>query len=556
MVTLLHKPWFADRPVLKRSRQIAGTFSAYGISAIAQQSGLNRFAWDRRPPVAPPHSQAERLRLALGELGATFTKLGQMLSTRGDLVPVEFTRELAKLQDAAPPVALEDVRRTIELSLGAPPEAVFASFDAEPIASASIGQVHGAVLPDGTPVVVKVRRPGVLEQVEIDLRIVERIAAWTAAHGTLGEFDLRPLVEEFAYTIRNELDHVREGQNADRLRRLFGDDAGVLIPRVHWDYTTTSVLTLDRVHGTKISDLDALDALGISRRAIAKNAVRIFLREVLEFGFFHADPHPGNFFVQPDASIAIVDFGMVGRVSESLRDHLLRAGLAARDLDAEALAEELYALGVAGRRANRIALRRDLDHLIGRYGAFTVRELSATTVVEELTSLAFRHRLQLPSELALLLRVVSMSEGMGLTLDPDFRYLEFASPIFKRRWAETHSLRATAARLGRAAVEAAELSTELPRRASRLVGRLERGELEMNIRHEGLDRFTRAFQSMTNRLALAMILSASVVALSVALGVHGLAGIEHYMRWLFGFGFAFSLAFGVWLLTSIWRSRH
>ncbi len=557
MVTMTARPWFTDRAIVERSRQVARVLSGHGWGALVDSLGLGRFA--PRPKRKPDERLAPevRLRLALGELGVTFIKLGQMASTRADLLPPEFAGELAKLQDAAPLVPIEQVLKTIEEDLGRPVERCFQRFEHQPLASASIGQVHAAWLPDGTPVVVKVRRPGVVEEVARDLQILDRLAGWAQAHTPFGrDHDLMPIVAEFAYTLRNELDYVREGRNAELLGKAFADDASVWIPAVDWSHTAPRVLTLDRVGGIKVRDLEGLDRMGIPRRTIAENAVRMFLRQLLELGFFHADPHPGNFFVQPDGSIAVVDFGMVGRVSDPVRGHLLRAGLAALEQDPESLAEELFALGVAGRRADRAAFVRDLDHLLGRYQGRSIGELSATEVTRELSNIAFRHRLQLPGELAMLMRVVTMSEGLGLMLDPDFRYLEFASPIIKRHWKGTRSLRAGAARLGRAAAEAADLGLELPRRAGRLLGRLERGELELNVRHEGLERFAVELQGMTNRLALAMILAASVVALGVALGFQGGAGFTPYLRWLFALGFLFSLAFGAWVLASIWTSRH
>jgi ubiquinone biosynthesis protein len=555
MATPLARPWYSDRPIVDRSRQVARVLSGHGLGTLVDNAGLSRFAPRLRHAPDRRLAPAERLRLALGELGATFIKLGQMASTRSDLVPAEFVAELSKLQDAAPPVPLDAVLRTIREDLGDPLERWFLGFEAQPLASASIGQVHAATLLDGTPVVVKVRRPGVVEEVERDLEILDRLARWSQTHTTFGrDYDLMPIVSEFAYTLRNELDYVREGQNAERLRKAFAEDTSVWIPRVHWSHTTARVLTLDRVGGVKVSDLDALQRLGIPRRAIAENAVRMFLREVLELGFFHADPHPGNFFIQPDASIAVVDFGMVGRVSEPVRYHLLRAGRAAFEQDPEALAEELFALGVAGPRANRAAFTRDLDHLIGRYQGHSVRELSAAAVTRELSEIAFRHHLQLPGELAMLMRVVTMSEGLGLMLDPEFRYFEFAAPIIRKHWRGERTLAASASRVGRAATDAAELGLELPRRAGRLLSRIERGELEMNVRHEGLERFAQELQGMTNRLALAMILAASVVALGVALGFQGSVRFAPYLQWLFGLGFIFSLAFGAWVLLSIWKA--
>jgi len=544
---------------MKRTRQIARVLAGHGLESVADLAGLRRFIPRFRPRAraAAPLTQAERVRVALGELGATFIKLGQMLSTRADLLPADLIAELSKLQDAAPAVPFSDIERVVAEEmrrLAVPP---FLSFERTPIASASIGQVHAAVLLDGTPVIVKVRRPGVVEQVERDLEILRGIVDWMQVHTPLGrDYELRELAEEFAYTIRGELDYVREAQNATRLRLAFEGDRRVWIPRVYEEYSTERMLTEERVSGVKISDLATLDRLGISRRAVAENAVQIFLREILEFGFFHADPHPGNFFVQPDGSLAIVDFGMVGRINEETHRHLLRAVLAAARQDAEELAEEMYALGVAGRSAQRAAFQRDLDHLMGCFAGRTLRDLSAASVTGEIVGIAFRHKLQLPSGLALLLRVVNMSEGIGLSLDPEFRYLEYAGPIFERSWRKRRGFRATATRAGQAAAEAAELGLDLPRRVTRLLARVERGEIALNVAHQGIENLTQEFQRMTNRLALSVILGASVVALGLAVGIRHVPELAPIVGWLLRLGLLFSLVFGASVLWGIWRSER
>ena len=556
MTTLHAKPWFMDRPTLERTRDIARVLTGHGLGAILQQTGLARFApraWRSRN--GGTLTQAQRLRLALGEMGATFTKLGQVLSTRGDLLPPEYVAELTRLQDAAPPVPVADVLAILQRELGRPASEVFASFELEPLASASIGQVHAATLHDGSRIVVKVQRPGVDEQIERDLGILTRLVDWAEQHTTFAlDYDLRSLLAEFGHSIHGELDYVREGQNVDRMRRCFSGDTAIRIPFVHWEYTTHRVLAMERMEGLKITDLAALDRAGIPRRKIAETAVRTFLRQILEFGFFHADPHPGNFFVEPDGTVALVDFGMVGRLNDGVQRHLLRAGLAAIQMDPGALAEELYALGVAGRRADRRAFEKDLDHLIGSYGGQSLADLSVTTVANELYEIALRHRLQLPSELALLFRVVSMSEGMGLVLDPGFQYLEYASPLVKRNWKERMSLGARLAEFGRSAAEVAELAPTLPGRTNRLLSRLERGEFELNVRHERLEEVTREFQRMTNRLSMALVVAASVVALSVAMAVQPTTLLRGHLGWLFTLGFVFTLGFGLWLLLSVWRA--
>ena len=546
----------ANRSKLRRTREIARVLGGHGLETLAEALGLRRFL--PRFGAAPngkPLTQAQRLRLALGELGVTFIKLGQMLSTRADLFPPDVIAELSKLQDQAPPVPFPVIRQILREELpGAKLDAI-AWIEGAPLASASVGQVHEALLRDGTAVVIKVRRPGVVEQVEQDLAILRGLIDWVQVHTPIGrDYELRPLMAEFAYTLRDELDYVREGQNATRLRLAFDKDPSVWIPRVYDELTTTRVLTMERVGGVKFAEVERLEGLRSQKRKIAENAVRLFLRQVFEIGFFHADPHPGNFFVQPDGSLAVVDFGMVGRLTEGTQRHLMAALLAGTREDAEGLAEELYALGVAGHRADRAAFERDLAHLLARYGQASIKDLSAATVTDELFSMAFRHKLQLPSELAQLLRVINMAEGLGLTLDPEFRYLEFATPVIKKLGKHRFSPVAMARRAGQAAIEAAELGADFPRRAARLLGRLERGEMTIKVEHRGLEETTREFQRMTNRLVLAMILAASIIALGLAAGIRMVPSLEPVVGWLFRIALLFSLAFGLSVMWEMWRS--
>lgn len=306
VVDFLPVPWFARGRLLHRSREIASILARHGLGWMVVQVGLGDLVpfergWLGHPARVAPYTQAEHLRMALGELGATFIKLGQALSTRSDFVPSACVAEFSKLQDAAPPVPFEEICQVICAELGQPPQEAFAEFDPQPLASASIGQAHAARLKGGEEVIVKVQRPGVVQLVEQDLEILSGMAEWASAHTQLGrDYDLPALVEEFAYTLRNELDYQREAQNALRFRYNFRDDPTIYIPRVYRELTTVRVLTIERVGGIKVDDLAGLEAAGISRHMVAENSVHLMLREVFEFGFFHADPHPGNFFVQPD----------------------------------------------------------------------------------------------------------------------------------------------------------------------------------------------------------------------------------------------------------------
>lgn len=542
-----------------RTRHIAAVLARHGLGWLLDSAGLPAplatFAHVHRPAL----TQGRRLRLALGELGATFVKLGQMLSTRPDLLPEDMIAELSHLTDDAPPVAWDAVRTVVERELGAPLETHFASFDASPLASASIGQVHAATLPDGRDVVVKVQRPGVEAQIEQDLEIVRVAVDWASTHTELGrQYDLKVLHEEFARTIREELDYRLEAANADRLRAALCVDALVRIPLVHPSHSTRRVLTLERLGGLRVTDGAALDRERIPRRAVAENAVRLFLRQVFEAGFFHADPHVGNFFVRPDGSLVLVDFGMVGRVSPELQERLLATGLAAVRRDAEALTDGLFSLGLVSRTARPDDVRRDVERLLERYAGLSVNQLAAADVAREFTDLAFRHRLQLPGELAQMVRVLVMSEGLGLRVDPEFRFFEFAAPLLKQAWARRHTPRALLQRGFRIVEQVAESLPLLPRRLERLARRAEQGEFDLRVKHEGLEEFSEELERMTRQLALAILLGSTIVALGLAMVVVHPAGLTRVAGGVLAAAFGASLVLGILLLLSIWRPgrRH
>ncbi len=558
MRTLLPVPWLARSNLRRRTQQIATVLGKHGLNSLAAQVGLSETplgALIRLPQENTTYTPAQRFRQALAELDGTFIKLGQALSTRPDLLPAELVTELSKLQDAAPASPFESIRQTICDELGSPPEEVFATIDPRPIASASIGQVHSATLKNGRPVIVKVVRPGVPELCEQDLEILAGMAEWMEQHSQLGrDYDVIALVDEFAYRLRNELDYQVEGHNADIFRRNFAGDEGIYIPRIYWQYTTKRVLTMERITGIKINDLAALDAAGINRHAVAGNAVRLILREVFEFGFFHADPHPGNVFVLPDGSTGLIDFGMVGRLTPRLQDIMLKMILAMSRVDAEGMCEELFSMGAIRGRVKRSALQRDLAHFLDRYAAGPVKDMATAEAGREILSLAFKHHLQLPSELIMFIRVLTMSEGLGVMLDPEFQLFEFAGPYLKKFWSDRRSPPAMARSMGESALAASELALDLPRRVALLLEKTERGEMNMSIHVDELTQTIHQLQKMANRLAIAIILGATIVSFGLIIGVYRPDFSDAYMGPMFLLGFIFSLGFGAWLVWSIWWS--
>ena len=551
--------WRPDRH-LGRYRQIAQVLARHGLGALADALGLERFTGLPRrvlgqEPPAPHPSRPARLRLALEELGTTFIKLGQILSTRPDLLPPEYQAELAKLQDAAPPVPGKVVMALIAAELGRPVEECFAAFDHQPLAAASIGQAHAATLPDGTEVVVKVRRPHVVEQVEADLEILQNLAAAASRRLVLAErYDLVGLAQEFAQTLRAELDYLREGRSAEHFAANFAGDPGIHIPRVYWETTTSRVLTLERIRGIKIGDLAALDAAGIDRRALAERAVRIILKMTFEDGFFHADPHPGNFFVEPDGRIGLIDFGMVGTVDQRTRDRLVAVVFAITSQDGDELVDAFLELGVARGPIKRDLLRRDLEHLVSRYWGRPLGEIAIGPLLQEVLAIIRRHHLQLPANLALLIKTVVMEEGLGQRLDPDFQLPAVLEPYARQLLMRQFSPARWARRLGRSSLDAAQLGVELPRHLRRLLGGLERGSLEVGVRPTGLEPLLERAERLANRIVLGVIVAAFINGLAVLLSVYRPLGWSGWVGGFFAIGFLVAVVVGAYLAWSILRS--
>jgi ubiquinone biosynthesis protein len=552
-------PWITRRPLLARSRQIASVLTRHGLgwllaslagggSSGARQGMLGIFKH-------PSPRQAAEFVSALVELGPTFIKMGQALSARADLLPPAYIDALNKLQDTIPPLPFHSIQQVLIEELGRAPEELYASLDPQPVASASIGQVYNAVLTSGQEVIVKVVRPGARETFERDLEILTDIADWASQHTALGQqYDLRALVDEFAYTVRNEFDYVLEGRNADTFRRNFYGDSRVYIPRVYWELTTRQVITMERISGIKINDLEGLDQAHIYRRQVAENLMHFALRQVFEFGFYHADPHPGNFFVNTDGSLGVMDFGMVGRLTSPTKRTFLGIAMAIQRTDTDILVDEMMAAGIYTRGIERRALVRDLDRLFDRFSGGEIAELTGAQVFRSVMQIALRHNLQLPSELVAMTRAITIAEGTGVTLYPGFQLFKFAGPYVLRFWSEQRTPEAILPRVGQAAIDGLELGLELPRRLTRLLELLERGQMEVNINMQPLREFMGQMQKMTNRLSLSMLLSAVIVALALVLVVYQPDTWRAFGEMIFFFAFISSLAFGAWLIWSILRS--
>ena len=501
---------------LDRYQQIGEILTRHGLGFLVGITGLDRWVpfhhgllgHERREQ---PYTTPDHLRLALEELGPTFIKLGQILSTRSDILPPDYLQELAKLQDAAPSVPGATIRELIRQELGANPEELFAEFESEPLASASIGQAHTATLQDGTPVVVKVRRPDVVAKIEEDLEILQNLATqasrrWDAA----ADYNLTGIAAEFAQTLRAELDYLQEGHNAERFAENFASDPDVHIPRVFWATTTSRVLTLERIIGMKVNDLDALDRAGIDRQALAKRAAGVAVKMVFEDGFFHADPHPGNLFIEPDGRIGLIDFGMVGQVDEKLRGQLGVLLTALIRNDADRVGAALLDLSVTKQSVDRNQLRSDLTEFISLYKDRQLDQISIGPLITQLLALLREYHLQLPREMAMLLKTLLMDEGMGVQLDPQFNLGEILKPYAQQLALDRFSPHAFAKRLAKAGFASAELAIELPEKLRRLFELIDTAGVEVHLRAAELEPLVGRIERIGNRLVAGMIAAAFI----------------------------------------------
>jgi ubiquinone biosynthesis protein len=498
-----------------RERQIAEVLVRCGLSYLADVVGLERLVSRAhrlagRPP-AELHAPPEKLRSAFEQLGPTFIKLGQLVSTRADLLTPEYRAELAKLQDSAPAVPSDVVKDIIERELHAPADTAFAAFQAIPLACASVGQAHAATLHDGTEVVVKVRRPNVVEDMEQDFEIIKNFAARASRRSkTAARYDVVGLADEFVQTLRGQLDYLQEARNAERFSTNFADDPWVQIPRVFPELTTSRVITLERIRGMKVTDLTALEEAGLDRHALADRTAVIVAKMIFEDGFFHADPHPGNFFIEPTGRVGIIDFGMVGTLDDRLREQVGRLLSGFLRQDPGRLVDALLALGMSTGVVDRARLREDLGNLLARYFGRSIGEVSLRSAIGEMLVIVRRHRLRVPRDLSLLFTVLIVAEGLVADLDPDFRFAEALAPYARRQLLAGITPGEVIRRLERLGIDLAELAAELPARLNRITEGIESGGLEVHLRTDEMDALLARTERLGNRVA-ASVLAAALI---------------------------------------------
>ena len=547
---------------LGRLQEIAGVLIRYGFGDMVRRIGMSAalertgrmLHWD--DPEAMAHmAPPERVRCALQDLGPTFVKLGQVMATRVDLLTPEWTTELGKLQNAVPALPFAQVRPQLVEDLGADPEAVFERLEEAPLAAASLAQTHRAWLADGSAVVLKVRRPGIRDTVEADLRLMARLAEIVEERAPdLRRYHPAEVVQQFSASLRRELDFAAEGRNAERIAANFAGHDEVVVPRVYWEWTSERLNVQECLQGIAGTDLAAVDAAGLDRAQLAATGAGIVLKMVLEDGFFHADPHPGNIFYLPDGRIGVIDFGMVGRVSEQRRFQIVQLLHGLVERESAPVADVLMEWGEGGGEVDEARLQADVGAFVDQYRGVPLKDLHMGLMLTDVTTILRDNGLSLPPDLALMIKAFLTLEGMGRQLDPDFDMAGAARPFLERVVLQRYSPRTLLKRSRRTALDAMELVGDLPRELRRLLRTARRGRLHMQVEVTSLKAFGEQVDRAANRLTMGVITAALVVGSSIVMNSAG-GGVSS--RWLLALGvlgFVGAGLIGLWILLSIWRS--
>src|SRR5262252_4975317 len=556
---------FGTARELPRLREISTVFVRHGLGDLVRRAGIATVLehagqvlhWGEASEVAhlEPH---QRARLAFEQLGPTFVKLGQMLSTREDLLPPAWTTELARLHSDVAPIPFDDLLPQIEQALGRSPFEVFAHVEREPHAAASIAQIHRAKLASGTPVVLKIRRPGIEAKVDADLRLLDRLAHLIEREmPEVRRYRPVQVVGQLRVSLERELDLAVEARNTERFAVNFADDVNILVPRVYSEWTSSTMNVQEYIDGIRGNDLAAIDRAGLDRKVLAARGVDAVLKMILVDGVFHADPHPGNVMYLPDNRIALIDFGMVGRLSPARRGQIidLLAGLAAHD--EQAMLEVLLEWR-GDEFVDEPRLAADLGEFAFDYADMQLKDLKIGALLHRVSAILRQHSIVLPSDLTLLFKALITLEGLGHQYDPEFRLIERVKPFIDRAMRERYQPVETARRAQQTLSDFFGLVTSMPRDLARLVKDARHGRMRVDLDLKRLDRFGDRLHSAMNRATIGIMTASLVVGSSIVMTIAEgptLIGVP-LLTYCGLVGYLVAFVNSLWIIFSIWRSTR
>jgi len=535
---------------INRYRQILTIIFKYGFGHIIEALNIDRYLEIGLKMISRhKHARLERLtqsqrtRLLFEELGPTFIKFGQILSTRPDLIPLEFIFELEKLQDNVPEFPFSDVEKTVAKAFG--DDNPFGSMEKEPIASASIGQVHLARLKTGERVAVKIQRPDIRKQITVDLEIMNHLATLMERHiADLSFFRPIKIVEEFAETLDKELDYTLEASNMERVGRQFMFDSTIHIPKVYMDKTTETVLTMEYIQGIKISEIDSLDKHGMDRRVLTQRGADLILKQVFEFGFFHADLHPGNLFVLPNNVLGPVDFGMMGFMDRRAREVFIDLIASVVTENSSATCHYLLDLTEYDDEPDMRFLERDISTFIAQYLTKALKHINMGRLLQDLLKITAKHKLRLYPDTFLMMKSFAAVEGVAQKLDPDFDMVGYAAPFIKKKKMERMSLSRITEDFSSLSVESLQLLQEIPQDSIAIIRQARKGKFVLGFDIQKLEKILGVYQRESHKRSVAMIISSLIIASSLLLSLK--ASPQIFGLSLFGMA-AIACAVVLWL---------
>jgi len=545
---------------LNRYRQIIAVFVKYGLGDLIDrlnidqyiEVGMQMISRKRREKV-DKFTTAERIRTAFEELGPTFIKFGQILSTRPGLLPVDYIYELSKLQDNVPPYPFSGVNAIFTSELGVPPEELFSSFAEHPIASASIGQVHKAILKNGDEVAVKVQRPGIKKIIEVDLEIMLHIA--TLMERNIEEISFHKpvkIVEEFARTLENEIDYIREAANMERFSRQFIDDPDIYIPKVYPETSTSRVLTMEYIDGIKISQRSIFEKNDEDKKIIVERGANLLLKQIFENGFFHADPHPGNIFVLPDNVICFLDYGMVGSIDRTTRENFVDLIDSVVNEDASTAAHVLLQLTNWENEPDIKYLKRDLEDLIGQHLYKTLENIDISRVIQQIFELSYRHHLRIPPDIFFMIKVFGTLESIASSLYPEFDMIIQAKPFIKKIKLSRYNPHRITKDIIRFISDLNFFAYQFPKDILDITRMIKKHTFSIKFEHQGLETMLIKHDQISNRISFSIIIAALLIG-SALIVISKTPPLVYGISMIGIVGFIAAAFMGIWLLVAILR---
>ncbi len=545
-----------------RYRDIAVALLRHGFGIVVEEIGIAQLlSFPQRLFFEPKNKDAktvgERIKLVLQELGPTFVKLGQIASTRPDLIPEEIVSELEKLQDQVPPFSFQAVCDIIQEELGDELDRIFQHFEEIPVAAASIGQVHRAILRSGEKVAVKVQRPNIARVIETDLEILQDLAV-LAEHRLewAARYKIREMVDEFSKSLRAELDYTIECRNAEKIANQFKNDPAVYVPKVFWEYSTKKVLTMEYVDGVKLNEPDQLKQKGYNAKILAERLAKAIFQQIFHHGFFHGDPHPGNVLVLPGEVIAFIDFGMVGWLTPEMKYHFSSLVIALMRQSTDGVIKAILRMGLVSDDVNMAQLRDDVEQLREKYYGVPLSQISLGEAVNDLFRTAFRHSIRIPADLTVLGKTLLTVEGIVEKLDPAFSIFDIAEPFGRRLLKERLHPKNVAETLWKRVSHVGEMLVDLPRHMKEATLLIKRGKLRIEMAVPEIELVLRKLDRISNRLSFSIVLLAfSIIMAGVIIGSS--VGRQSTLLWKIPaveIGFAMATLMFLWLLYSILRS--